>query len=244
VDERGKLVFPATEFVFGMTRIYVRFLYRGFGAVESAESVWYQNENPVSSGSLTWDGGDSGAYIIWVEDSSGLGRGEWRWELVVEGAVAGGGQFTVGGAPRHINEDWGLSFDPPASWTIESESPDFVAFSSPDAGRGIVLRREPGVASLSEGSAAELALFLRDHPAAEIVAEEEATMYGEAALLQQVRYAGPESREQFLFIVTALRGGSTYSLWVTGPSDDVSTLKTLLTSTLRSIRFFDKKPDS
>ena len=244
VEQNGQPVFPATEFVFGVTRVYVRFVYQGLGDAENVESVWYQNENPVSTGNLTWDGGDAGTYIIWIEDPNGLGRGEWRWELVVGDAVLEGGAFIVGGAPRHVNEDWGLSFDPPTSWTIESENPNYVTFSSPDQGRGIALRYIPQAIELSESAAAELALFLEDHPAAEVVAEEEATMYGEAAVLQHVRYPDQERGEQVLFIATALHAGSTYSLWVLGPSDDVSTLKTLLTSTLRSIRFFDKKPNS
>jgi hypothetical protein len=245
VDETGQLIFPATEFVFGVTRIYVRFSYRGLGNLTQVKTNWYLNENLVSSGTLDWDGGEAGDYVIWVEDAEGLGRGHWEWELVAIGRTGGReddtrlgrGAFTVGGEPSFVNETWGLSFDPPGTWEVTSERADFVAFSSPDQRQALALRAIPQAGSLPEVSSAELALFREDHPEAEVVMTGDITMSGEAALLQQVRYEDQEVGEQFLFIVSALHDGASYSLWVLGPADDVATLKRLLVVTLRSIQF-------
>lgn len=245
VDETGQLVFPATEFLHGVTRVYVRFSYRGLGDVTEVRTKWYLNENLVSSGTLDWDGGEAGDYVIWVEDAEGLGRGQWEWELVSiqraggreDDTSLGSGAFTIGGEPSYVNQAWGLSFDPPGSWEITSERADFVAFSSPDQRQALALRAIPQASDLAQVSSAELALFQEDHPEAQVVMAGDITMSGEEALLQQVRYEDPEGGEQFLFIVSALHDGASYSLWVLGPADDVATLKRLLVGTLRSIQF-------
>jgi hypothetical protein len=245
VDQSGQLIYPAREFVRGVTRVYVRFSYQGFEDVTELESVWYLNRNRVSVGRLPWDGGEAGDYLIWVEDPNGLGRGEWRWELIVtrdardEGGPTpiGGGMFLISGAAGYVNETWGLSFDPPASWDVVSETADFVTFSSPDGRQGLALRFALGAVALPEVAAAYLKLFLEEHPEAEVVATEEVTMNGEEALLQQVRYTDQESGEQFLFSASALHAGSAYSLWVLGPAEEVAMLRTEMMATLHSIRF-------
>lgn len=237
IDQTGQLVFPATEFVYGVTRVYVRFAYRGLEDVTEVASAWYLNENLVVSGTLAWSGGAEGMYALWVEDPNGLGRGEWRWELVLDGAVLGGSSFTIGGEPLYTNATWGLSFDPPAGWTLEAEEVSFVTFSSSDQRQGLALRVAPGAASLEEAAAADLAAFQADRPTAEAVATQEVTMGGEKALLQQIVYTDQESGEQLLYLVSAPHADLTYSLWILGPADEVATLQSLLVTTLRSIRF-------
>jgi len=247
VDETGQLVFPATEFLHGITRVYVGFGYRGLGDVTEVRTKWYLNENLVSSGTLDWDGGEAGIYVIWVEDPEGLGRGQWKWELVAiqraggreDDTLLGGGAFTIGGEPSYVNQAWGVSFDPPGSWEVTSERADFAAFSSPDQRQALALRAIPEAIDLAQVSSAELALFQEDHPEAQVVMTGDITMSGEEALLQQVRYEDLEGGEQLLFIVSALHDGASYSLWVLGPADDVATLKRLLVVTLRSIQFMD-----
>lgn len=237
VLENGQLVFPATEFVFGVTRIYARFSYRGLGDVKEVQTIWYRNDNPVSRGTLAWDGGQAGDYLIWLEDPDGLGRGDWRWELVAGGQILGGGTFTILGEPRYINEVWGLSFDPPVNWESESETADFVTFSSPNQRQALALRVAPQSAGLSETAANNLAVFQTEHPEAEVVTTEEVTMSGKEALLQQVHYTDEESGEETLFIVSALHAESVYSLWMLGPAEEAETLKRLLFATVHSLRF-------
>jgi hypothetical protein len=245
VDEGGELVFPATEFPFGVTRVYVRFSYRGLEDVSEVATVWYRNENVVSSGTLAWDGGKEGDYIIWIDDTQGLGRGQWRWELLAlpqsgeggESTTLGGGAFRIESGAGYVNEGWGITFDPPPSWELASESADSATFSSPDELLALALRVAAEPDEGGEGLTPDLAVFQIDHPEAEVVASEEVTMNGEEALWQQVRYLDQEGGEAFLFVVSALYGGSAYSLWMLGPVDEVETLKTLLVATLHSVRF-------
>jgi hypothetical protein len=237
VDQTGQLIYPATEFVFGVTRIYVRFAYQGLGDVTEVESTWYLNENPVVSGTLVWDGGDAGNEVIWMEDPNGIERGQWLWELTVDGAPLGGGVFTIGGEPRYVNAAWGLSFDPPVTWQLESEEEDFVTFSSPDQRRALALRVAPETAGLTETVTADLALFQTNHPEAEVVATQDVTVGGAKAILQQVRYTDQGSGDQLLYIVSSLHARSAYTLWVLGPAEEAATLQAFLITTLRSIRF-------
>jgi len=237
VDQEKQLVFPATEFTYGVTRVYLRFTYRGLEDVREVRTVWYLNENLVSAGMLAWDGGESGDYIIWIEDPNGLGRGEWRWELSVDGDSLGGGAFTIDGSPGYVNVGWGVSFDPPLGWIIETESEDFVSLSSRDRRYAVALRVAAAAADLAEASAADVALFQRDHPEAQVITAEETTMNGEEALLQQLRYTDQRTGEGVLFVVCAFQSGSAYSLWVLGPAEDTAALKTTLATTLHSIRF-------
>lgn len=245
VDPTGQLTFPATQFVLGVTRVYVRFAYQGLGDVTEVKTVWYLHENPLSVGTLAWDGGDAGEYIIWIEDPDGLGRGHWRWELAAiglegggeEDTLLGGGAFIIGGQPRYINSNWGLSFDPPSAWQIGSESPDYVTFSSPDQRKALALRVKQEVGGLPETSAANLEWFQEDLREAEVVATEEVTMNGEKALLQQARYTDQGNAEQILFVVSALHADTAYSLWMLGPADDLVTVRTELVAALHSIRF-------
>lgn len=248
VDQTGQLIYPANAFVFGVTRVYVRFDYQGLGDVTQAQSLWYLNDNRVISGTLAWDGSRAGTYIIWAEDPNGLGRGEWRWEFVVDGVPLGGGAFTIGGEPRYANPAWGLSMDPPTTWKVASEEENFVTFSSPDQQQALALRVAPLAAELTETVAtaltqtiaADLALFQQDHPDAEVVAtDDEVTMSGKKALLKQVRYTDQASGEQILYIVSAIHAGSVYNLWMLGPADSADVLQTLLHATLRSIRLAD-----
>jgi hypothetical protein len=245
VEQGGQLIYPARVFVSGVTRVYVRFSYQGFEDVTEVASIWYLNENQVSTGRLAWDGGEAGDYLIWVEDPTGLGRGEWHWELAaVEGARGeeettpiGGGAFVVDGAAGYLNKAWGLSFDPPAGWKLVSETEDYVTYSSPDRRKGLALRFAVEAVELPEVAEAYLKLFREEHPEAEVVTTEDVTMNGEGALLHQVRYAGQEGGEDVLFIVSALHAGSAYSLWMLGPAADVTVLKTLMMAALHSIRF-------
>ncbi len=252
VDEAGGLVFPATEFVQGVTRVYVRFSYQELGDVAQVESKWYLNENRISSGKMAWDGDAEGDYVIWIEDPDGLGRGQWRWEMIADSNVLGGGTFAIGGGPGYSNEAWGVSFDPPPTWELASERDSFVTFSSPDQRQAVALRVAPATGKLSKSAAADLALFRVDHPEAEVVGTEEVTMNGKAALLQQIRYVdqgatesgsedqesgGEESSEQLLFVVSAIHADSAYSLWVLGPADGAGELKRLLAASLLSVRF-------
>jgi hypothetical protein len=150
--------------------------------------------------------------------------------------VLGGGVFTIGGEPRYVNEDWGLSFDPPVNWKIEAESAEYITFASPDRRRALALRVALGGADLVETSDSDLALFQEDHPEAEIVATEEVTMSGNSAFFSQMRYDDEESGEQVLFVVSAVHSGSVYSLWMLGPQADAEGLKTQFFAALRSIR--------
>jgi hypothetical protein len=240
LDQSGQLIYPATEFVSGVTRIYVRFGYRGLAGVTEVTSVWYLNENPVVADTLAWDGGEAGDYVIWMEDPNGIGRGRWRWELAVGGTPLGGGAFSIGGEPRYSNPAWGLSFDPPTSWKMAAEEPGFVTFSSPDQRGALALRVAPAAAGLIETASADLAAFQEDHPDAQVVATQDVTMSGKKALLQQVRYTDQVGGERLLYVVSALHAGSAYSLWMLGPADDATTLQVLLVTTLRSIRFTTK----
>jgi hypothetical protein len=237
VSPSGALVFPASEFVYGVTRVYVRFSYQGLGALEEIESRWYLNDNLISTGLLAWDGGDQGDYLIWIEDPNGLGRGEWRWELVTAGEPLGGDAFVVGGEPRYVNPDWGISLDPPAAWEIASEQASFVTFSGPDERVALALRVAPAEGGLEDVAAADLEIIQTDHPGAELVTAEPVTMSGAQALLQQLRYDDPERHQESLFVVSALRAGVSYSLFLVGPADQEATLKRLLGTTLHSIRF-------
>jgi hypothetical protein len=245
VDQSGQAIYPANEFVSGITRIYVRFAYQGLEGVPEVNSSWYLNDNLVISNTLAWDGGGAGYYVIWMEDPTGIRRGEWRWELAavprtqdaLERDPLGVGTFTIGGEPRYINGTWGLSFDPPATWELQSEEEDFVTFSSPDQRQALALRVSPATAALTETAAAELALFQENHPDADVVATQDVTLSGEPALLQQVRYTDEEHGEQLLFIVSTLRADGSYSLWTLGPADQSATLQSLLIAALRSIQF-------
>jgi hypothetical protein len=240
IDESGNLIFPATEFVSGVARVYVRFAYQDFNDFDKIETRWYLNGNWVSGSMLDWDGGEDGEYVIWIEDPTGLARGQWRWELVARDEIRGGGAFSIGGEPRYINEAWGVSLDPPATWSKESEETDFVTFSSSDRRQALAVRVASGVTELSELAAANLELFSTDHPEAEVVLTEDVTMNGEPALLQQVRYSGQGEGQEFVFIVSALHAGVGYSLWVLGPADDVDGLQVFLADTLLSMRFSEK----
>jgi hypothetical protein len=212
--------------------------------VPEINSSWYLNENLIISNTLAWDGGDDGYYVIWMEDPNGIRRGEWRWELAaihrtqdaVDRDPLGDGTFTIGGEPRYVNAAWGLSFDPPAAWEIQSEEEGFVTFSSPNQRQALALRVAPATAALTETAAAELALFQENHPEAEVVATQDVTLSGEQALLQQVHYTDQERGEQLLYIVSALRAGASYSLWVLGPADEAAALQTMLIAALRSIQ--------
>lgn len=237
VDPAGELIFPASEFVSGVTRVYVRFAYSDFGKVTETEMAWYLNDNRVSASRLEWDGGEEGEYLVWIEDPNGLSRGQWRWDLLHQGAVVGGEAFVIGEAPRYVEDTWGIGFDPPATWTQVSDATDYVAFSSPDQLQGIALNVASNVTTLSELAAVDLDLFRVDHPEAEITLTEDVTMNGEPALLSKVRYEDPERGDQNLFIVSALHNELGYSLWVLGPADKASGLETLLAETLLSIQF-------
>ena len=254
VDQAGQLIYPGDTFVFGVTRMFVRFDYQGLEDVTEAQSMWYLNDNRVISGTLAWDGGDAGAYIIWAEDRTGLGRGQWRWEFEVDGISLGGSAFTIGGEPRYANPAWGLSMDPPMTWQIASEEENFVTFSSPDQQQALALRVSPLAAgltetvttntltetvtnTLTETVAADLATFRQDHPDAEVVATQDVTMSGKKALMQEARYTDQESGERVLYMVSALHAGSAYHLWMLGPADSADVLQALLVVTLRSISF-------
>jgi hypothetical protein len=240
VESSGKLIFPATEFTYGVTRVYVQFVYQGLGEVEQVESLWYRNENPISSGRLAWDGGEEGTYLVWIEDPNGLGRGNWRWELGIDGAILGGGTFFVGGAPGYSNETWGFSFDPPVGWELKSEQPEEVIFSSLDQRRALAVRVAADAQMFSDAAAANR-IFELDQAEAEIVVTETVTMNGEEALLQQVRLVADESEPELLFVVSALHAESAYSLWILGPAEDEQALKSLLATTLYSIRFSSRE---
>jgi hypothetical protein len=237
VDDAGELVFPADSFVFGVTRVYVRFEYHAFADVARVMSNWYLNENLVSSGTLDWDGGATGAYILWLEDLQGLGRGEWRWELLGDGRVLGTAAFAVGGGPLFTKAEWQFGFDPPTNWREESDAAAFVTFSSPDERQALAVHVVPLGEGMAEAAEASLALFRREHADAQVVMAEETTMNGEEALLQQIRYDAGEAGPHTLFIVTAAHADFAYSLWVLGPSEQESELNMLLTTTLRSVRF-------
>jgi hypothetical protein len=249
VDETGQLIFPATEFVFGVTRIYVRFVYQDLADVTQIRSVWYLNQNPVVSGTFDWDGGDAGAYVMWMEDLNGVGRGQWRWELtavqrtrdVVDAAPLVSGAFTISGEPRYTQTTWGLSFDPPPMWKTESEMDELVTFSSPDRVGALALRVTSATVGLTGTAALDLAPFEADYPDAKVVATEQVTMNGEAAILQQLRYTDQQSGDQVLYIVSALHGDRAYSLWMLGPAEADTRLRELLLPTLRSIRFTSDK---
>ena len=246
-DQTGELIFPATEFPFGVTRIYVRFTYEEMGDVRQVESRWTLNGNPVSPSALAWDGGAEGDYVIWMEDPEGLGRGQWRWELTAGADVLGGGAFTISGQPGYVNETWRVSFEPPPTWERTSEQENFVTFSSADQRHALALTATPGAAELPEIVAAQLALFRADHPDAKVVATTETTMNGRPALLQRVRYVDtgsgvqepstPENVEQLLFIVSAINAGSGYSLWVLGPADEEMELEERTATVRLSVRF-------
>ncbi len=237
VETNGDLVFPATQFVYGVTRVYVRFSYQGLGGVHSVETNWYLNDNLVSPGQMAWDGGDSGDYIIWAEDPTGLGRGQWRWELVANDAVLGGGVFTIGGEPRYAKPAWGITFDPPLNWQIESEQENFVTFSNPDGQQGMALLVGPGDIALEQVAADVVAIFQTDHPDAALIETRETTMNGQAAVLQKVRYTDAENGEQYLAIVSALHGERAYTLWVLGPAQEATALQETLVAALFSMRF-------
>jgi hypothetical protein len=240
VDPSGQLVFPASDFVSGVSRVYVRFAYTGFDGITELESTWYLNDNRVSRSILRWEGGKEGDYLIWIEDPSGLNRGQWRWELLYQDGVVGGSSFVVGEGPRFVSDALGIGFDPPATWTQESETADFVTFSSPDQLQGIALHTTSGFAGLAELAAADVERFRGDHPDAEIELAEDVTMNGEPALLHRIGYHDPERGEQELFIVSAIHNELGYSLWVLGPVDEASGLETLVAETLLSIQFPNK----
>jgi hypothetical protein len=248
VDEFGQLVRPGDAFVFGVTRVYARFDYRGLGDVIEAQSTWYLNNNVLTSGVMTWDGGDGGAYILWAQDPNGMGKGEWRWEFAVDDTVVGGGAFTIGGEPRYANPAWGLSLDQPTTWKIISEEKNFVTFSSPDQQQALALHVIPLASGLTEtlalseslaltqALAADLATFQQSYPDLQVVESKDVTISGEKALLQQARYTDPESGERVLYIACTLYADSAYNVWMVGPADGNDVLRALLMATLRSIR--------
>ncbi len=248
VDERGELVYPADEFVHGVTRVYARFVYRGLGELERVTSVWSLNQNPVVSGTLDWDGGDAGSYVIWMEDPNGIGRGTWRWELraarcaprstqCTVGDRLGGGTFVISGQPGYLNATWDLSFDPPAGWGLESEAENYVTFSSPDQRGALALRLAPLTANLTETLVANLAPFRESDPTAQVVLTQTLTMGRAPAVLQGIRYTDQQGTAQLLYIVVSLRDEVAYSLWMLGPASEAERLQTLLSATLRSLRF-------
>ena len=248
VDETGQLVYPADEFVHGITRVYVRFVYQGLAELEQVASVWSLNQNPVVSDTLTWDGGDAGHYVIWMEDPNGIGRGTWRWALqaarcapgatqCVVGETLGSGTFVISGEPGYLNEAWDLSFDPPAGWSLESEVENYATFSSSDQRGALALRLAPLTASLTETLNANLAPFQESDPQAQVVLTQTLTMGGTPALLQGVRYTGQEGTAQLLYVAVSSRDDVAYSLWMLGPASEAERLRTLLNATLRSLRF-------
>ena len=248
VDEMGQLVYPADAFVHGVTRVYVRFVYQGLAELEQVTSVWSLNQNPVVSGTLTWDGGDAGNYVIWMEDPNGIGRGTWRWELqaarcapgaarCIAGDTLGGGTFAISGEPGYLNATWDLSFDPPAGWSLELEAENYVTFSSPDQRGALALRLAPLTAGLTETLAANLAPFQENDPQAQVVATQTLTMGGAPALLQSMRYTDQEGAAQLLYVVASSWDEVAYSLWLLGPASEAEWLQTLLGATLRSLRF-------
>jgi hypothetical protein len=249
IDETGQLIFPATEFVFGVTRIYVRFVYRDLADVAQVRSVWYLNQNPVVSGTFDWDGEETGAYVMWMEDLNGVGRGQWRWELtavqrtqgVVDDAPLVSGAFAISGEPRYTQSAWGLSFDPPLTWKTESETDNLVTFSSPDRVGALALRVMSATVDLTGTAALDLVLFETDYPDAEVMATERVTMNGEAAILQQLDYTDQQSGDQALYVVSALHADRAYSLWMLGPAKADTKLRGLLLSTLHSVRFTTEK---
>jgi hypothetical protein len=237
VDPYGELIFPAQAFVHGVTRVYARFAYERMEEVQALQTIWYLNDNPVSEARIDWDGTGAGHYLIWIEDPAGLGRGSWRWELWADGRNLGGGGFSIGGAARYTSEAWALSFDPPPAWELETETEDFVSFSSADQQSALALRVAPQGVPLSETAALDLTVFQTEHPDAHVVTRDETTLGGEPAILHQLRYAAAEGNEGLLLIVTAIHRQTAYNLWLLGPAEIEDTLKRLMVTTLRSIRF-------
>jgi hypothetical protein len=240
VDQTGELIFPGTEFLGGVTRVYVRFAYQEMGNVPDVQTKWSLNENVVSSSKMAWDGDEEGEYVIWVEDPNGLGRGQWRLELSSGGIVLGGASFTIGGEAGYVNRDWGVSLDPPPTWEIASEQEGFVTFSSPDRRRALALRAGPRAPTLLEAADQEVVVFREQYPGADVLASEGVTLNGEPALLRELHYRDQENIEQVLFIVSTLWDDSAYSLWVLGPAEELADLKTLMVSSLLSVRFLDR----
>jgi hypothetical protein len=121
---------------------------------------------------------------------------------------------------------------------MTSETESFVTFSSPNEEQAVAIYVAEDAPGLEYAAAANLAVFREEHPEAEVVAREEAVMNGKEGLLQQVRYGDSQQvGGRTLFVVTAINHGSAFSLWVLGPTESEAALKTLLTNTLRSIRF-------
>ncbi len=248
VDQFGQLIYPGDAFVFGVTRVYARFDYRGLGDVQEAQSTWYLNDNVLTSGVMEWDGGDEGVYVLWAQDPAGMGKGEWRWEFAVDDTVIGGGAFSVGGEPSYANPAWGLALDQPMTWKIVSEEKNFVTFSSPDQQQALALHVIPLASGLTETLAlseslaltqvlaADLAPFQQSYPDLQVIESQDVTVSGEKALLQQARYTDPESGERVLYIACTLYADSAYNVWMVGPAEGNDVLRTLLMAMLRSIR--------
>jgi hypothetical protein len=213
------------------------------------------NENVLTLGLMTWDGGDAGAYVLWAQDSTGIDKGEWRWEFAVDDGVIGSGSFTIGGPPSYANPAWGLALDQPATWKIVSEEKNFVTFTSPDQQQALALHVLPLAAGLTEtlalsGSlaltqalAADLESFQQSYPDLQVVESKDVTISGKKALLQQARYADPEGGERVLYIASTLFADSAYNVWMVGPADGDDLLRELLMATLRSIRLTGQTKD-
>jgi hypothetical protein len=231
------LIYPADQFVFGVTRVYVRFVYQGFQNLRQARSIWSLNNNPIVSNTMTWDGGDQGAYVIWMEDARGIARGQWGWEFTNPSGLLASGTFTVGGESGYTNPAWGLAFDPPVNWELTSEEESFVTFTSPDQQRAMAMLVAPASGTLTETVASSLALFEPDHPDLELLTTQPTVMSGATALLQQVRYTDENGNAQRLYMVSAHHADLAYTLWVLGSAQEAPKLQTLLTTVLHSIRF-------
>ena len=61
-------------------------------------------------------------------------------------------------------------------------------------------------------------------------------MSGYDALLRHLFFRESNGPKKSLFIVTALHGGSAYSLLLLGPAEDDAALKVVLVAALRSVR--------
>lgn len=219
LDENNQPIYPADEFVFGVTRVYVSVDYVGLGEIDQLESVWSLEGTPFIASPFEWGEGESGAsqLVLYLEDPLGIRRGDWTWELKSGGEVLGAGAFRISGEPVYFNETWGLSFDPPPGWAINSETDNMASFGSPNQDFGLVLRVSPvatdGPTEAQEAAAVDLALLQQTYTEALTVGITPTQFIGLPAVLSQIRFSDG-SGPKVVWVISAADQENHYSLWM------------------------------
>jgi serine protease Do len=96
MDRSGKPGKPATVFPAGTQSIYAVFEYEGFTDGLRFDYAWTRDGKPDVSGSIDWEGGESGSYWVGITNKRGIIEGDYELTLSLDGQVLRKGRMTVG----------------------------------------------------------------------------------------------------------------------------------------------------